>query len=380
MTWLQGKQVSFTGRLATMTRAEAVDLVHSFGGEFSKSVTKDTHCIIVGQEGWPLRIDGGLTRKLEKARKLKQAGCDIDIVPEEDWLERLGLDERSQGVHRLYTAAQLGRLLRVPRDRIRAWMRAGLIRPAETFQGVCYFDFQQVTGLKTLCDLSRLGVRAEAVRKSLEQLTGWLPGIDRPLEQLALIERDGHLLVRLEEGQLAEPTGQLQFDFQEEEPAEPVSFEVNGQADVDWRAEADEHAAAGRLAEAAHAYRQTLLHNGPDAETCFYLGNILYELGEKQAARERFWQAVELDGSFAEAWNNLGNVLAELEQVDEALQAYRQALAAEPFYADAHYNLADTLDQHGRCAQARAHWQAYLAQESGGGWADHARKRLRANG
>ncbi|GIW79156.1 MAG: O-linked GlcNAc transferase [Gemmatales bacterium] len=379
MGWLQGKQVAFTGRLATMTRAEAIALIESLGGQFSKSVTRQTQVVVVGQEGWPIRIDGGLTRKLEKAQQLQQAGCDIEIVAEQEWLDRLGFGERSQSMRRLYTAAQLGRLLRVPRERLRAWMRAGLIQPAETFQGICYFDFQQINGVKTLCDLTRMGVRPETVRKSLERLTRWLPDIERPLEQLAIIQQNGQLLVRLEEGQLAETNGQLQFDFpDEEESSETVRFETVGDGETDWQSEAEVHAEAGRLVEAARCYRRALLQGEADAETSFCLANVLYELGEKEAARERYYQAVELDGGFAEAWNNLGNVLCELEAFDEAIWAYRQALAAEPLYADAHYNLADTLDQLGRLEQARPHWQAYLAQEKTGRWADYARSRLRA--
>ncbi|MGE3809190.1 MAG: tetratricopeptide repeat protein, partial [Gemmataceae bacterium] len=365
--WLQGKQVAFTGRLATMTRAEAADMVLSFGGEFSRQVTRDTHFLVVGQEGWPLRLDGNLTRKLEKARKLQQAGSPLAIVAEEDWLERLGLEQHSQGVHRLYTSAQLGRLLRLPRDRIRAWMRAGLIRPAETHQGVCYFDFQQVTGLKTLCDLATAGVSAPEIRVSLEQLQSWLPEVDKPLEQLALIERDGQLLVRLEEGQLAETTGQLHFDFPDQaaDDHQPIAFETNGTPTAsDWFEQARVHEESHRLEDAAHAYRQALLLSGPDAVSCFNLANVLFELGAREAACERFRQAVELDHNFAEAWNNLGNVLVEMNVGDQAIQAYRRALEASPFYADAHYNLADTLDQLGRSEQARPHWQAYLAQES----------------
>src|ERR1700745_2864384 len=104
-------------------------------------------------------------------------------------------------------------------------MSTGLIQPAETSNGVCRFDFQQVSRAKTLCDLARAGVSAKRLRQSLEQLRKWMPAIGD--SQLAVIERDGEMLVRLEDGQLAEPTGQLHFDFEEAAPAQIVAGASN---------------------------------------------------------------------------------------------------------------------------------------------------------
>lgn len=56
-TWLEGKQVACTGSLACMTRAQAADLIHAFGGRFVPSVTRKTNVLLVGQEGWPLQKD-----------------------------------------------------------------------------------------------------------------------------------------------------------------------------------------------------------------------------------------------------------------------------------------------------------------------------------
>src|SRR5439155_19278543 len=134
-SWLQGQQVAFTGRLATMTRSEAAALVASFGGQFTPSVHRQTAFLVVGQEGLPLTKRGGLTNKLRKARGLRATGKPI-ILAEQDFFERLGLSERSSDVHRLYSMAQLCRLLRVSRDRLRAWVRGGLIPPRETARGV----------------------------------------------------------------------------------------------------------------------------------------------------------------------------------------------------------------------------------------------------
>jgi tetratricopeptide (TPR) repeat protein len=134
---------------------------------------------------------------------------------------------------------------------------------------------------------------------------------------------------------------------------------------------------AERWAEAAEAYRLALLTGGPNAQTCFNLGNALYALGEKKRAAERYRQAVEIDRSFVDAWNNLGNTLAEIGEPEEALAALRKAIELNPGYADAHYNLADLLDTLRREDEAQVHWEAYLRFDALSEWGRYARKRLR---
>src|SRR5437867_522053 len=175
-----------------MTRAEAVQLVRAQGGEFVLAVTRHTSFVVVGSEGWPLQKDGRLTRKLLQARRLWHYGYAVAVLPEEEVLCQLGLQAQSQGIHQLYTSAQLCQILHIPRDRLRTWMNNGLIQPAESRDSVSLFDFQQVSRAKTLGDLARAGVSAKRLRQSLQQLRKWMPELDD--SQLAVIERDGEML------------------------------------------------------------------------------------------------------------------------------------------------------------------------------------------
>lgn len=365
MDLLKGKQVAITGKLAAMTRREAIALIAACGGEFVPAVSPATNVLLVGQGCWPLRKDGRIPRRLQKARQLQ-----IAIVNEDELLAQLG---RSDGVHRLYTLAQLLDLVNVPRPRVRAWVHAGLIEPAETIKGIDYFDFRQVVTAKTLCELTEGGVSVVRIQRSLEQLKTWLPSVDEPLQQLALLDRNGQLLVRLEKG-LMEPSGQMYLDF-EEGPAvlavEPVSA-------AEWFEQGCQHEADGFLDEAARAYREALLAGGPAVDICFNLANVLLALGKKREASERYRQVVELDTTHAAAWNNLGVALSDLKQGEEAERAYRRALQLR--HGDAHYNLADLLDGQGRTAEACAQWQAFLRHEPHGRWSAYARRRLRSPG
>lgn len=372
---LKGKHVAFTGKLATMTRAEAAELVAARGGRCVGRISRDTHFLIIGQEGLPLTRKGGLTAKLARARKLQATGR-ITILSEEDFFHRLGVAEQTEDVHRLYSMVQLCRAIGVGRDRLRSWVKAGLLGPVKSIQGVAFFDFRQATVTRTLMSLAKAGVTTSRIRRSLDRLASCVGDIDYPLANLALLERDGSILVRLDDGQLAEPTGQIRFDFTADSPSPTVRAEPRRLTADEWWEAGLAAEEAGNLAEAVTAYRHALQAGGPDPQLCFNLGNVLARSGEHAAAAERFSQAVELEPSYAEAWNNLGTVLTELQRSEEALAAYRAAVAADPNYSDARYSLADLLEERGEVLEARSHWQAFLRLEPSGQWANYARRRL----
>ena len=372
--WLRGRKVAFTGRLASMTRAEAAALVRRRGGQWVADVSRNTSFLVIGQEGWPIRRDGRLSRKLREARRLQRTHP-VAIMSEGEFLDRLGLETPPLD-RQCYSTSRLSELLRVPGSRIRQWVQQGLVHPVQSLGGVHYFDFRQVSWIKTLCDLVEAGAGTGRIRRSLEQLRQWLPDVESCLDRLAVLEKDGRLLVRLDEDRLVEATGQGLFDFGDDSPPATVQAVRGPQTSEQWFDLGCSHEEAERYLEAERAYRQALRLSGPVAQTCFNLGNVLYALGRKGQAAERFSQAAELLPDYADAWNNLGNVLQELGQHDDAVAALRRAVDLDPASADAHYNLADALDGLKRIEEARAHWQCYLHFEPSGPWADYARRRL----
>ncbi|MFP6612981.1 MAG: tetratricopeptide repeat protein [Pirellulales bacterium] len=374
---LEGTKVALTGRLASMTHREATELVGELGGSVVQSPTRDTQFLVIGQDGLPLGEDGTPTANLLRARKLKAEGYAIELVTEDTFLHRFGLLEQEAGVHRRYSIVQLSRILGLPRDRIRCWMRSGFIEPVETVNRLALFDYQQVTTAKMLYELVGSGLMPPRIRDGLERLRQWLPGIDSPLSQLSILESSGRLVVRLEDGQLAEPNGQLQIDFEGSHSAPTLTVTGAEEKSVDdWFDEALRHEEAGQFDEALAAYRVVAQDDPDDPVLHFNLGNVLYSDGKLNEAVEHFRKAVELDSSYVEAWNNLGNLLAEQDRVDEAILALRYALSLVPTYADAHFNLAAILDVAGFGDEARQHWQAYLRLDPASPWADEARKHL----
>jgi tetratricopeptide (TPR) repeat protein len=375
---LRGECVALTGRLAALAREEAHRLVRAQGGRIGDKVSRETTLVVVGQEGWPLGKDGRLSANLRRVRQLQEAGHTIAVVGEQEFLQRLGLAELAGGICGRYTLAQLARLLGVPRNRIAGWLRHRVIEPAGELEGLPVFDFRQVAAIKALCELRQSGVSTRRLRRSLEQLSVWLPDAEDALLRLSAVE--GELLVRDDRGGLAEPNGQrrLEFDAGDAEADRGETIVALGSrfSPEALFAQAVDHEEAGRLQQADEAYRRWLHQFGPDAEVCFNLGNVLCATGHHEAAIERFRQAVELNAAYVDAWNNLGTALAESHQHEAAVAAFAAALAHEPCYGDALYNMADTLDELGRANEAQRYWRAYLACDSSGPWADYARQRL----
>lgn len=371
---LEGRRIALTGRFVTMPQHEVELLVRELGGEVIAAPTRDTHLLVLGQEAWALRSDGRPTRKLVQARDLKAAGCPIEVVQEDEFFDELAAQEARASVRRWYTPAQLQRILGVSGQRIRAWVRLRLIVPVQVVHRLPYFDFRQVASAKRLCELLDGGVPVARLHASLEQMRRWLPGWDEPLAQLAKLEHRGQLLVRLDNGSLAEPHGQLRFDFDPAEDSHPLPMNEPGSETL--FEQGLDHELQGRLPEAVRAYEAALQLAPHDPVLHFNLANVYYALESPAAAAEHFAHATEFDPSYIEAWNNFGSVLAELGRTSEALWAMRRALHLAPHYADAHYNLAQTLFEQGELTQACVHWQAYLRHDADSPWAQEVRQRL----
>jgi tetratricopeptide (TPR) repeat protein len=352
-----------------MTREEAVQQIEHAGGVYCDAADAATSFLVVGEGVGALDDEGRPTKKLEAALALWKRGASIQILSETEFLVQLGLEER---LHRLYTTEQLARILRVPAATVRAWVRHGLIHPARTMGRLAWFEFQQVAQARDLCELASRGVSAARIKKSLEQVALWT---GREESALALLESLGHgVFVRLGDGRLAEPTGQLVLGFESEpSPLPPPPAEADASAWFERGVAAED---LGRLDEAVEAYRQAERAGGPRAEISFNLGNVLYARGERASASHCFMQAVRLEPDYVEAWNNLGNVEIELGQAEQAAEAYRRALAIAPDYSDAHYNFAELCFSLGDHDEARRHFRAYLAQDPGSDWAAVVRGRL----
>jgi Tfp pilus assembly protein PilF len=118
---------------------------------------------------------------------------------------------------------------------------------------------------------------------------------------------------------------------------------------------------AGRLAEAAAAYRQILARRPDVAEMHNNLGNVLADQGKLDEAAAQYERAVALKPSLFQTHNSLGNLLWKQGKLDQAVARLKQALALEPNLPGARNNLGCILRSQGKAEEAAAQFERALA-------------------
>ena len=367
-------RIALAGRLASLTRTQAADLVQHLGGRYHPRVTLQTTMIVIGSRNLPLRPDGRVSRNLRLANELHAIGRPLEIVDEQTFLTLVGLRDDSGQSRR--TLGELADLVGVSRQRLRSWWTAGLITPLDTEQGIEHFDYQQVVAVKYLAELMQAGVKTARLRHSLQQLSQWMPDANLRLANLDLLA--GELVVRRDDGRLADVAGQLLMEFDELEQASSVSFipTVEHKPFDDLFHQGCQLEDSGDFTAARDAYELCLKIHGEEATVLFNLGNVQRELGNLHLAESHYRHAIALDASYTQALINLGDVLADLGREDEAIAAWQSAIELDADCLEALFNLADALESQRRRTEAAMYWTMYLNCDDNSVWADYARNCL----
>lgn len=385
---LAGQRVLLLGKWLGMSKRDAQRLVRESGGVVLDR-SEDATLVVVGEREAP-GDPAAIRDVLDPPLRERAAAGSLAVISESQLWQRLGLVDREQQIHSLYTPAMLAGLLGESVATIRRWQRRGWIVPTREVRRLAYFDFAEVATAQRLKELLAAGMSLAAVGRALAALGRQLPHVKRPLAELSIVVEGRQLLVRQGDA-LAEPGGQLRFDFEAAGEAA-----LGGEPDAEGAASivaftpralppatpeemvqaATELEELGDVPAAADMLRAAMAAGGPRAELCFALAELLYQVHDLSAARERYYMAIELDEDYVEARANLGCVLFELGDKELAVSAFEGALAFHDDYADVHYHLGRTLDALARASEAEVHWRAFLRLSPSSPWADEARKRL----
>ena len=85
---LRGEKIVFTGKLDTLSRKQAQDLVSALGGKPQAAVTKDTTILVVGKASTNLFQEDPRSLKMQKVDTLEQEGRSVCVLSEQAFLEK----------------------------------------------------------------------------------------------------------------------------------------------------------------------------------------------------------------------------------------------------------------------------------------------------
>ncbi|HEX7504106.1 MAG TPA: MerR family transcriptional regulator, partial [Syntrophales bacterium] len=206
-------------------------------------------------------------------------------------------------MRRFFSHREMAHLLNLPENRIRNWVRIGLVPHADARRGLLQFDFRGVVALRTLKQLLDQGVSIRTIRKCVETLRQEIPEVDEPLSEIRVYAVGDQIVLR-KDNLTFTPDGQLMIDFREDEssvipmpldPVEPLFIRALGLEE------------AGQLDEAKQTYEVILSLNPCHADALVNIGNILYHEGSAELAGVNYRGALEIDPDHVEANYNLAN-------------------------------------------------------------------------
>lgn len=381
-----GLRVAVIGRLAAMSRQELQNRLAKKGLFLISDLADDPDWIVFGEYDLAWADDPRLAPILGRPSP-------PEVIPESELWRRLGLTPPQTDAKTLFTPAMIADLVKVPVREVRRWHRLGLLIPVQVVHRLPYFDYEGLLDARRLAQLREAGISASRMNKMLANLCRAIPRWRERFRQLSLVV-SGRTVLFQSGNKLIDQRGQLQLNFDTTqvdlgELADgssilAISERMQDDGPVQSLSEIMELAelaeSRNEWEKAAELYRAALAVGGPNPEVCFRLADVLYQMGDLNGARERYFMAVELDEDYIEARLNLGSVLAELGQTELALSAYRGTLATYPDYADAHLLLARLLDDLGQHHEAAEHWQHFVALAPESPWAPYAFDRLAASG
>jgi tetratricopeptide (TPR) repeat protein len=362
---LVGQLVVFTGKLSSLGRKDARELVSRLGGlTAGPTPNADEQPAEVG----PGRAVRDTSNKLKRAEELNaqpDVVHPIRILTEEEFCRLAGVPT-PETLKRQYHALRdvLARYRALREDHLRYLVKCGVLRPVLRTNADTFFAFPDLATIKQANEGLAQGLSFRSVVRTL----------------------------------IAARQGQLEFDFRlDAAPAKIISLRrpetsrrtmsspsvAEGNASLRDTALAEEYFRAASALddgddstqeEAATAYRKALELDPYLVAALINLANIHYsrdELAEAQALYER---AIGLESDFFEAHFNLGNIYHDLTRFPEAQACYREALRLNPFYADAHFYLAVTFEKMGLSPDARPHWRSYQQLAPQGEWVELAKE------
>ena len=283
-----------------------------------------------------------------------------------------------------FTRKEVCRLLKVEPRQLRSWERQRLIPE------LAQYKFRDLLKLKRLVRLREEKANPRLLKRALDSLEGYIKDSPELSEDVQVYTDGRRVRIKIGRQKLEATSGQLLFDFEEEEiskllqlpgtrqNATQVAAKLRNKLEADrWfehALELEQQGAQYELIIAAYEKAAELDPQSAGAEV--NLGTVFFNGHAWADAEEHYRKALAIDPDYALAHFNLGNLYDEQGDQTAALEHYREALRIHPNYADVHYNMALLHQSRRDVMGALRHWRAYLKLDPTSTWAQIARREL----
>ena len=294
----------------------------------------------------------------------------------------IAIPERETGG--AYTRKDVLRLLKIENRQLRGWERQQLVPTLE------HYRFSDLLLLKRIARLRSEDAPVKQIKQAQTALLGWLKDMPHPDSDFQVYTEGRRVRVQIGKQKLEPSSGQLLFDFAEEEIKKllqlPESHKVGAamarklkdkiEADYWFERGLELESAGAPHEQVIDAYTQASRLDPLSAGPLVNLGTVFFNGHAWSDAEQQYKLALEIDPDYALAHFNLANLYDEQDDPAGALHHYHEAIRLNPKYADAHYNLALLYQGLRELLNAMRHWRAYLRLDTVSTWAQIARREL----
>lgn len=349
----ENQSVVFTGRLFSMPRKEAQELVKANGGCSPNNLTKSTDFLVVGSEGYLTEIDK--SSKLEKAETLQDNGGKVQIISESSFLEMVNLESRYQLEKKYYPLTDVLDIYKnIRKDHVRYFQKWGILKPEVRANNEQFFHFKDLLLFRKINNFLAEGKKIRTIAKGLH----------------AELFPSNQLKIEFED---EKPRGKV-LELKVTEPPKPVSSEISTEEWFEIGSKYDNDLST--YDQAIVAYEKAVAQDPEYFPALVNLANLYFEKGEIEKAKSLYLRAYQIEPTSHKLLFNIGNLYDELGDFDNALQFFQKATEQFPLYADAHFNMAVVYEKIGLISKAKEHWKAYLQIDNAGEWAEIAEEHL----
>ena len=265
-----------------------------------------------------------------------------------------------------YRTREVAALIGLPPERIRGFVRRGLIAPARGAAGEYRFSFQDMVLLRTAKGLLQTDVSSRRAYAALANLKEQIAGQrdEQPLSAMRIFV-DGSTVVAQQADALWDAeTGQGVFAFAVSQLAGEVRALAQRNLSIARSTEGYDSDDWYNLAldledvdpdKAPEAYIRALELNPGNIDAYVNLGRLCQLRGDRERAKLHYQKALAAAPDHQLACYDMGTVFDELGEIDAAISYYRRATEVP----DAHHNLARIFELRGDELAARRHMRSY---------------------